>query len=108
MLEHILGYAYFLPVLLVLCWYPWVIQVAAAAADDSGGTPRTPIFRDGASFYDILGVSKRSDQQEIKRVFRKLAIRLHPDKLGPFESVEAEGKANDIFVKVCVNAVCMI
>lgn len=73
--------------------------MAAAAADDSGNL-RKPIFRDGASFYDVLGVSKRSSQQEIKRVFRKLAVMMHPDKLGPFGSAEAAAKANDIFVKV--------
>ena len=99
MLEHIVGYAYFISVLLALCWYPWVFQMAAAAADDSGNL-RKPIFRDGASFYDVLGVSKRSSQQEIKRVFRKLAVMMHPDKLGPFGSAEAAAKANDIFVKV--------
>ncbi len=54
----------------------------------------------GATFYDLLGVSRHSSQREIKRVFRKLAIKMHPDKLGPFESEEAEDRANAIFVKV--------
>lgn len=60
------------------------------------------MFREGATAYEVLGVSKRSSQQDIKRVFRRLAVRLHPDKLGPFESDEAAVKANDLFVKVRV------
>lgn len=70
---------------------------AAAAAKD---TPNNGKFRDGGTFYALLGVSQRSSQEEIKRVFRKLAIRMHPDKRGPFESADEEGKANDLFVKV--------
>lgn len=99
MLEYILGYAYFFVVLLAICWHPPWIQVAAIAADDSS-MPRKAMFREGATAYDMLGVSKRSSQKDIKRGFRRLAIRLHPDKLGPFKSAEAEREANDVFVKV--------
>lgn len=66
------------------------------------------MFREGATAYDVLGVSKRSSQQDIKRVFRRLAVRLHPDKLGPFESDEAAVKANDRFVKVRVISVSYV
>lgn len=31
-------------------------------------------------FYSILGVSKSADAEEIKKVYRKLAAQLHPDK----------------------------
>ena len=33
-----------------------------------------------ADFYDILGVSKNSSQQEIKSAYRKLALKWHPDR----------------------------
>lgn len=65
-------------------------------------------FRDPtATFYDLLGVSQRASLKEIKRVFKKLAIQMHPDKLGPFENEEAEGEANAIFIKVrmCVSII---
>ncbi|KAK9682215.1 hypothetical protein RND81_10G058500 [Saponaria officinalis] len=33
-----------------------------------------------ADHYNILGVSKTASKDEIKRAFRKLAVRFHPDK----------------------------
>ena len=41
-------------------------------------------------FYDILGVSKTSSQDEIKKAYRKVAMKYHPDR-NP-DNEEAENK----------------
>lgn len=87
----------------------WVSLVAsvcaatAAAADHKGeSSSRTKTSGPRGMLYTLLGVSPRASQTEIKRVFRRLALDVHPDKLGPFSDKESEAKANDEFIKVTV------
>eukprot|EP00966_Prymnesium_polylepis_P245758 5684980-Prymnesium_polylepis.1 len=45
-----------------------------------GRGPRKPV--DTQKFYDILGVEKGSDPDVIRKAYRKLAVKMHPDKGG--------------------------
>ena len=46
------------------------------------------------SYYKILGVSEQATQEEIKRAYRQLSLKSHPDK-NPGDS-EASGRFHKI------------
>jgi molecular chaperone DnaJ len=47
-------------------------------------------------YYEILGVKKNSTLDEIKKIYRELALRYHPDRVPQEQKKEAEEKFKDI------------
>ena len=50
-------------------------------------------------YYDILGISKNSNETEIKRAYRKIAMKYHPDRvehLGEEHKQGAEAKFRQV------------
>lgn len=40
-------------------------------------------------FYDILGVDKKASQEQIRKAYRKLAAKNHPDRGGSEDKVKS-------------------
>jgi DnaJ family protein A protein 2 len=53
----------------------------------SGGGSRRAGPVDNEKLYQVLGVSKDADENEIRKAYKKLALKNHPDKGGDVEKV---------------------
>ena len=51
------------------------------------------------NLYDVLGVSKNATQDEIKKAYRKLSLKYHPDK-HTGDTPEEQKKNEDLFKDV--------
>ncbi|CAI8606662.1 unnamed protein product [Vicia faba] len=51
---------------------------------------------DNTKYYDILGVSKSASEDEIKKAYRKAAMKNHPDKGGDPEKFKELGQAYEV------------
>src|SRR5512137_3063150 len=47
-------------------------------------------------YYEILGVRKGATPEELKKAYRELALRSHPDRVPPEKKKEAEDKFKEI------------
>lgn len=56
--------------------------------EDSYGSRSSKKEVDNKKYYDILGVSQKASQDDIRKSYRKLAVKLHPNKGGDPEKVK--------------------
>ncbi|CAL5381343.1 unnamed protein product [Camellia sinensis] len=57
---------------------------------------RAPKRSDNTQYYEILGVSKSANQDELKKAYRKAAIKNHPDKGGDPEKFKELAQAFEV------------
>lgn len=60
----------------------------------AGGTRREV---DNSKLYEVLGVSKNASESDIKKAYRKLALKNHPDRGGDQEKVNVQSKSRISF-----------
>ena len=60
----------------------------------SGGRGQQDV--DTKEYYDVLGVDKDATSSEIKKAFRKLALKHHPDRGGDEELFKKITEAHDV------------
>uniref|UniRef100_A0A673CRS1 Zgc:122979 n=1 Tax=Sphaeramia orbicularis TaxID=375764 RepID=A0A673CRS1_9TELE len=66
---------------------------SSAVSPSEQDTPCLSIKPTGKDFYKVLGVSPDSNEDEIKKAYRKLALKFHPDKNS---DADAEDKFKEI------------
>jgi DnaJ family protein A protein 2 len=60
----------------------------------AGRGPKADV--DTEKYYNILGVKKDATSDEIKKAFRKLALKMHPDRGGDTEKFQELNKAHEV------------
>ena len=60
---------------------------------------------DTEEYYDLLGVEKSASESQIKRAFRKLALKHHPDRGGDEELFKRITEAHDVLSRTAAWAV---
>ena len=61
-----------------------------------GGRGGPPKEVENSKYYEILGVDKKATMEEIKKAYRKKAIKMHPDKGGDQEEFQKLQQAYDV------------
>jgi DnaJ homolog subfamily A member 2 len=65
---------------------------------------RAPKKSNNTKYYEVLGVPKSANQDELKKAYRKAAMKNHPDKGGDPEKVKQ--KFHLLFIFSSIKVIC--
>lgn len=69
---------------------------------------RAPKKSDSTRYYEILGVSKNASQDDLKKAYKKAAIKNHPDKGGDPEKVPDFSPSYLFFVNLICYSIILL
>ena len=61
----------------------------------------------GKDYYKVLGIQKGATDEEIKKAYRKMALKFHPDKVGNSYPLPPTPGLKLILVKLQILIYCM-
>ncbi|KAF2748965.1 DnaJ-domain-containing protein [Sporormia fimetaria CBS 119925] len=67
-----------------------------ASYDSRSPPPRPQPKRSSVDLYAVLGVSRKASQDDIRKAWKKLAMKYHPDKVAPTKKDDATKKMAEI------------
>lgn len=73
----------------------------AQAAPGAQAKPSTVPHVDETSYYTVLGIQKTASESEIKKAYRKLSRKVHPDRCPDKDDEKLKKVYEEVFKKVC-------
>ena len=73
------------------------LQRCVGGTEEDVNTIINRVLHENATDYDILGVSESASLSDIKKAYRRISLKIHPDKTNNSRATRAFQKLNDAY-----------